>query len=46
MDTEIEIKRPRKDKQGSTTFVSTLPQCSEPNQRIHMDLFGTLKTMP
>jgi hypothetical protein len=36
----------QKRKESSTTFASPLPQCSEPNQRIHMDLFGPLKTMP
>ena len=54
MDTEIDMhikscdkcQRTRKDKRGSTTFASPLPQCSEPNQRVHMDLFGPRKTMP
>jgi hypothetical protein len=54
MDTEIDInikscdkcQRTRKDKRGSTTFASPLPQCSDTDQRIHMDLFGSLKTMP
>jgi hypothetical protein len=35
-----------KDKRGRTLFASSLPQCSEPNQRVHMDLFGPLKTLP
>ena len=26
------------------TFLEPLPQCSEPNQRVHADLFGPLKT--
>jgi hypothetical protein len=54
MDTEIDIHikscdkcpKTRKEKKGSTTFSSPLPQCSEPNQRIQMVLFGPLKTMP
>jgi hypothetical protein len=54
MDTEIKIhikscnkcQRTRKDKRGSRTFASPLPQYSEPNQRIYMDWFGPLKTMP
>ena len=41
MDTEIDMhikscdkcQKTRKDKRGSTTFASPLPQCSEPNQR-------------
>ena len=37
-------QRTRKDKRPSTTFITPLPQCSEPNQRVHMDLFGPLKT--
>jgi hypothetical protein len=53
METEIDIfikrcdkcQKTRKEKRGSTTFASLLPQCSEPNQRIHMDLFGPLKTV-
>jgi hypothetical protein len=53
MDTEIDIhikscdksQRTRKDKRGSTTFASPIPQCSKPNQRIYMDLFGPLETM-
>jgi hypothetical protein len=28
----------------TTSFASPLPQCSMPNQRVHMDLFGPLKT--
>jgi hypothetical protein len=54
MDTEIDIhikscekcQRTRKDKRGSTTLASPLPQCSEPNQRIHMDLLGLFKKIP
>jgi hypothetical protein len=54
MDTEMDIhmkscdkcRRTRKDRRGSTTFASPLPQGFEPNQRIHRDLFGPLKTMP
>ena len=53
METEIKVHikicakchRTKKDKRGSTTFVSTLSQCSEPNRRIHFDLIGPLKTM-
>ena len=26
------------------TYLESLPQCSEPNQRVHADLFGPLKT--
>jgi hypothetical protein len=52
MDDQIEkhvakcdkCQRTRKDKRPSTTFITPLPQCSEPNQRVHMDLFGPLKT--
>jgi hypothetical protein len=39
-------KEPEKEKRGSNTFGSPLPQCSEPNQITHMELFGPLKTMP
>jgi hypothetical protein len=54
MDTEIDIhikscdksQKTTKEKRGSIMFGSTLPQCSEPNQRIQMDLLGPLKTMP
>jgi hypothetical protein len=40
------LQTTRKDKRGSKTFVNPLPQCSEPNQRIHMNLFGPFKAMP
>ena len=33
-----------RDKRESSTFITPLPQCHEPNQRVHMDLFGPLKT--
>ena len=54
MDPEIDIhikmcekcRSTRKEKRGSTTFASPLPQSSEPNQRVHIDLFGPMKTMP
>ena len=34
----------KEGKRATTNFVSPLPQCTMPNQRIHMDLFGPLKT--
>ena len=37
-------QRTKKEKRATTNFVSPLPQCTMPNQRIHMDLFGPLKT--
>ena len=37
-------QKTKKPKQATTNFVSPLPQCTMPNQRIHMDLFGPLKT--
>ena len=37
-------QKTRKDTRESTTFITPLPQCNEPNQRVHMDLFGPLKT--
>ena len=37
-------QKTRKDSRGSSTFITPLPQCTEPNQRVHMDLFGPLKT--
>jgi hypothetical protein len=40
------VKRQDKPKKKSSTFASLLPQCSEPNQKINMNLFGPLKTMP
>ena len=36
-------KNTRKVKRPTTTFLTSLPQCSEPNQRECMDLFGPLK---
>ena len=37
-------QKTKKEKRPTTNFVSPLPQCTMPNQRIHMDLFGPLKT--
>jgi hypothetical protein len=37
-------KTTKKDKRPTTNFCSPLPQCTMPNQRVHMDLFGPLKT--
>ena len=34
----------RTDHPAAPTLLSPLPQCTEPNQRIHADLFGPLKT--
>ncbi len=34
----------KKYKHETKNELTPLPQCSEPNQRIHMDLFGPLKT--
>ena len=34
----------RKDDHPKPTLLTPLPQCTEPNQRIHADLFGGLKT--
>ncbi len=38
-------QRTKKDKRPTTYFSSPLPQCSMPNQRVNMDLFGPLKTL-
>ena len=37
-------QKTKKDKRPTTNFSSPLPQCTMPNQRVHMDLFGPLKT--
>ena len=37
-------QKTKKEKRQTTNFVSPLPQCTMPSQRIHMDLFGPLKT--
>ncbi len=37
-------QRTKKNKRPTTNFSSPLPICSMPNQRVHMDLFGPLKT--
>ena len=37
-------QKTKKEKRATTNFVSPLPQCTMPNQRIHMDLFRPLKT--
>jgi len=34
----------RKDNRPQPTLLSPLPQCTAPNQRVHVDLFGPLKT--
>ena len=34
----------RKDDRPQSTLLSPLPQCTAPNQRVHVDLFGPLKT--
>ena len=34
----------RKDDRPQPTLLSPLPQCTEQNQRVHIDLFGPLKT--
>jgi hypothetical protein len=34
----------RKDDRPPPALLSTLPQPTEPNQRVHVDLFGPLKT--
>jgi transposase InsO family protein len=34
----------RKDDRPQPTLLSPLPQCTAPNQRVHIDLFGPLKT--
>ncbi len=34
----------KKYKDETKNELTPLPQCSEPNQRVHMDLFGPLKT--
>jgi len=51
MDTDISehIKacqrcQKRKDDRPQPTLLSPLPQCTAPNQRVHVDLFGPLKT--
>ena len=38
------FQKTKKEKRQTTNFVSPLPQCTMPSQRIHMDLFGPLKT--
>ena len=37
-------QKTKKEKSATTSFVSPLPQCTMPNQRIYMDLFGPLRT--
>jgi hypothetical protein len=37
-------QRTKKDKRPTTNFSSPLPHCAMPNHRVHMDLFGPLKT--
>jgi hypothetical protein len=34
----------QKDDRHQPTLLSPLPQCTAPNQRVHIDLFGPLKT--
>jgi hypothetical protein len=34
----------RTDRRPPPQFLAPLPQCTEPNQQIHVDLFGPLKT--
>ena len=36
-------QKTRKDNRESSTFLTPLPQCNEPNQRVHMDLLVHLK---
>jgi hypothetical protein len=38
------VRKQKKIKHDTKNNLIPLPQCSEPNQRIHMDLFGPLKT--
>ena len=40
----VTCQKRAKSGQNSNTFLQPLPQCSAPNQRIHADLFGPLKT--
>jgi hypothetical protein len=40
------VVEPEKTKEAVKTFTSPLTQCSEPNQRIYIDLLRPLKTMP
>ena len=40
----VKCQKTKKEKRATTNFVSPLPQYTMPNQRIHMDLFGPLKT--
>ncbi len=37
-------QKTKKYKHETKNELTPLPQCSEPNQRVHMDLFGPLKT--
>jgi hypothetical protein len=36
----------RKDDQPQPTLLSPLPQCTAPNQRVHIDLFGPQRHLP
>ena len=40
----VTCQKRAKSGQNSNTFLQPLPQCSAPNQRVHADLFGPLKT--
>ena len=44
IETCDKCQKTRKDGRDTTTFLTPLPQCTQPNQRVHMDLFGPLKT--
>ena len=52
MDTDInnqlssceKCQKTKVDKRATTNFLSPLPLCNAPNQRVHIDLFGPLKT--
>jgi hypothetical protein len=37
-------QKTKKYKHETKNELTPLPQCSEPNQRVHMDMFGPLKT--
>jgi hypothetical protein len=41
---QCQVRKPANPTEATPTLLSRLPQATEPNQRIHADLFGPLKT--
>jgi transposase InsO family protein len=41
---KCQVREPTNRARNPKTLLQTLPQCSEPNQRVHVDLFGPLAT--